>query len=199
MDHRDHVRLIRGGVTGLEAGTWLDLGSGSGAFTLALADLLAPGGSIISVDRDPRALREQRRRLAEHFPGVPVRMLAADFRDPLEIGTVDGIVMANSLHFIPDRDKEALLARLRDALRSSGRFVLVEYDADHGNPWVPHPISRARWSALASRAGLGQPRLLGHVPSRFLGAIYAAVSDARPGSAPTSVDLSRAATRPPHG
>ncbi|MGH2381516.1 MAG: methyltransferase domain-containing protein [Candidatus Limnocylindria bacterium] len=57
MDHADHVLLIRDGVGG--GTTWADLGSGTGAFTLALADLLGPGATIHSVDRDPRALEEQ--------------------------------------------------------------------------------------------------------------------------------------------
>ena len=56
MDHADHVALIRAGVEG--AGTsWLELGSGEGAFTLALADVLGPGGEIEAVDRDGWALR----------------------------------------------------------------------------------------------------------------------------------------------
>ena len=52
--------------------------------------------------------------------------------------------------------------------------MLVEYDADHGNHWVPYPISFAAWQRLAPAAGFAPPRLLGRVPSRFLGAIYAA-------------------------
>ena len=51
MNHADHVALIRDGVTG--AGRrWLELGAGDGAFTLALADVLGPDGSIVAVDRD---------------------------------------------------------------------------------------------------------------------------------------------------
>ena len=56
MDHRDHVGLLREGVQrdGVVAprATWADIGAGTGAFTLALADLLGPGARIVSVDRD---------------------------------------------------------------------------------------------------------------------------------------------------
>jgi hypothetical protein len=52
----------------------------------------------------------------------------------------------------------------------------VEYDADRGNPWVPHPFSAAGWERLAAAAGLIGTRRLARVPSRFLGAIYSAVS-----------------------
>lgn len=45
MNHNDHVNLLRNGVT--DAGKlWADFGSGSGAFTLAFADLLGSGGEI---------------------------------------------------------------------------------------------------------------------------------------------------------
>jgi hypothetical protein len=41
---------------------------------------------------------------------------------------------------------------------------------------VPFPISFAAWQRLAPAAGFAPPRLLGRVPSRFLGAIYAAAA-----------------------
>ena len=95
MDHRDHVGLIREGVLG-GGKTWADLGSGEGAFTLALADLLGPTGSIYTVDRDSRALRVQTVALRDAFPNVNVTPLIADFAMPLELPPLDGIVMANS-------------------------------------------------------------------------------------------------------
>ena len=61
--------------------------------------------------------------------------------------------------------------------RPGGRFVLVEYDADHGNPWVPHPISFATWQRVAPAAGFSDPRLIHRVPSRFLNAIYGALTE----------------------
>ena len=58
MQHADHVDLLRGGVPTV-GGLWADLGSGGGAFTLALAELIGPEGAILSVDKDRRALAEQ--------------------------------------------------------------------------------------------------------------------------------------------
>jgi SAM-dependent methyltransferase len=154
--------------------TWADLGSGSGAFTLALADLLGPGGRIYSVDRDVAALRQQSMAMAARFPGVALEQLVADFTTDLALPPFDGIVMANALHF--QRDREATVAKILGMLRPGGRFVLVEYDADRGNPWVPHPLSFATWQAMATAVGFDEPRLLGRVPSRFLGAIYSALA-----------------------
>lgn len=173
MDHSDHVRLIHDGVTG-GGSSWADLGSGGGAFTLALAELLGPTGRIVSVDRDPDVLPIQARELRRRFPGVSLDLRVADFSRPLELEALDGIVMANSLHFV--REKTPVLDLVRGYLREGGRLVLVEYDADRGNPWVPFPLSFETWRTLAAEAGFGGTRRLASVPSRFLGAIYAAVS-----------------------
>jgi SAM-dependent methyltransferase len=173
VDHHDHVELLRDGVIGAGP-TWADLGSGSGAFTLALAELIGPGSTIYSVDRDAGALREQARAMADRFPGVALHQQVADFTGELGLPPLDGVVMANSLHFV--RDKVSVLRSITERIRDGGRFVLVEYDADAGNRWVPYPVSAQRWPALASQAGFMDTRIIGRVPSRFLGSIYAAVS-----------------------
>ena len=178
MDHDDHVRLIRDGVEGAGP-VWADLGSGTGAFTLALADVLGPSGVIHSIDRDVGALRTQAEAFHRWFAGATLHQRAADFTRRLDLPVLDGVVMANSLHFV--RHKAPVLELVRGYLRSGGRLVLVEYDSDHGNPWVPHPISARSWPAIASSAGFEGTRELARVPSRFLGAIYSAASN-RPAS-----------------
>jgi len=181
-DHRDHLELLRSGIPG-PGGIWADLGSGTGAFTLALADLLGPAATIVSVDRDGSALREQQRVMADRFPAVRLDPRVADFREPLSLPTLDGIVMANALHFLPRDQQVAVVRRLVPHLRPGGRFLVVEYDAERGNPWVPHPFGPATWARIAAEAGLAGPREIGRVPSRWLGAIWSGVSE-RPGLQP---------------
>jgi SAM-dependent methyltransferase len=175
VDHTDHVALLRGGVAG-RGGTWADIGAGEGAFTLALAELIGPGGRIVAVDRDGRALETNARAVADRFPGVAIETRAADFEGSIELPILDGLVAANSLHFVR-RDRQVEVVRTLAAnLREGGAFIVVEYDADHGNPWVPNPFSARSWERLAAAAGLVDTRQIGRVPSRFLGAIYASVS-----------------------
>jgi SAM-dependent methyltransferase len=173
MNHSDHVRLIRDGVTG-GGSVWADLGSGSGAFTLALADLLGAGGHIYSVDTDARALREQRDAMRTRFSSITLEQRAGDFTRPLDLPPLDGIVMANSLHF--QRRKEPVLRHVRGMLKPGGRLVLVEYNADKGNIWVPYPLSYATWQMLSLANSFVATRLLATIPSRFLREIYSAVS-----------------------
>ena len=170
MDHADHVRLLREGVT--RGGTWADLGAGTGAFTLALAELVGPSGEIVAVDRDRGALRELERAIRPG--GATVRTLGADFTKQVALDSLDGVVMANSLHFV--RDKSPVLALVHTMLKPSGRLLLVEYDTDNGNPYVPHPLSFETWRALADAIGFTGTRKLATVPSRFLGRIFSAES-----------------------
>jgi ubiquinone/menaquinone biosynthesis C-methylase UbiE len=173
MNHEDHVNLLRKGIPG-PGGVWADLGSGGGAFTLALADLIGPAGEIYSVDKDGSALRQQEKAMQTHFATTTVHYMAADFTRKLALPALDGIVMANSLHFV--RGKEPVLQLVRSYLRPGGRLLLVEYNADHGNMWVPYPLSYATWEALAQQSGFGSTRLLATVPSRFFREIYSAAS-----------------------
>lgn len=175
MDHADHVALIRGGLDG--AGPrWLELGAGTGAFTLALLDLLGEAADVVALDRDQGALRSLEEAATRRFPSATVQPVVADFTQPLQVepGSFDGVLMANSLHFV--RDKEPVLRSAIATLKPGGRFLLVEYGSDRGNPWVPWPMTYQTWTEVAARAGLRDTRRIGEVPSRFLGSMYAAVS-----------------------
>ena len=173
MDHADLVALIQDGVTA-KGGRWADLGAGEGAFTRALVDLLGPGAEITAIDRDAGALR----RLAEigkrATSSASIETVVADFTRPLRLTGLDGVVMANSLHFV--RDKAPVLASVREMLRPGGTLIVVEYDADRGNPWVPHPFSYATWERMAGAAGFEQTVRLRTYPSRHLGSMYSAAS-----------------------
>jgi ubiquinone/menaquinone biosynthesis C-methylase UbiE len=176
MNHDDHVRLIEGGVGRGSGGVWADLGAGSGAFTLALRDVAGSEVEIIAVDRDRGGLRSLRDAMDRRFPGARLHLLEGDFSRELDLPPLDGILTANAIHYVPWLDQSALLRQWRDYLRPEGRLVMVEYDADVGNRWVPYPVSFMSLGPLAQAAGFAKPSLLGTVPSRFLGRMYAAVT-----------------------
>jgi ubiquinone/menaquinone biosynthesis C-methylase UbiE len=137
MDHADHVNLLRKGIES-PGGVWADLGAGTGAFTLALADLLGPGAEIYAVDRDSTALQTNGRAMRSMFPATGVHYRTADFTRPLDLPLLDGVVMANSLHF--QRRQEEVVARVRGYLRASGRLLVVEYNISRGNFAVPGTV-----------------------------------------------------------
>lgn len=177
MDTDQAVALIVGAVP-RSPGTWADVGAGDGTFTGALAQLLGPDSRIYAIDRDARAVAALERWAAKEAPNViPV---GADFERPfdlpgLEEPRLDGILLANSLHFVPDA--AVVLGRLVAWMRPGGRVVVVEYDLRAASRWVPYPIPPARLTALAASAGLTAPAITATRPSAFGGVLYVAAAD----------------------
>jgi ubiquinone/menaquinone biosynthesis C-methylase UbiE len=143
MDHTDHVNLLRPAEIA-PGGTWADFGAGSGAFTLALRELVGPHANIYAVDKDPRGFKELERAHREKFTtSQNVHTVRADFSGVLSLPPLDGIVMANSLHFF--KDKEKVLRHVRSFLKLNGVLLVVEYNVDSGNMWVKGFYSAAAY------------------------------------------------------
>ena len=173
---RDAVEMISGGdgavIGTTEPGIWADLGCGDGTFTRALAHLLAPGSVVHAVDVDEAALAG----IASEQNRVTIVTHHADFvQQPWPFDErLDGILMANSLHYV--RDQEAFVAECDARLKADGRFIIVEYDFDRPNRWVPYPVSRQRLTALFAADGYSSPVWLGSRPSVYQrGEMYAAL------------------------
>ena len=174
MDHNDHVYLLEPANLP-PGGTWADFGAGSGAFTLALRELIGPQGVIYAVDKDRSRLNELERAYKLRFgKSNNLHIIASDFSRLLDVLMLDGLVMANSLHYF--KDKEKVLRHVQTFLKPKGTLLLVEYNVDKGNLWVPYPMSFDAWRGLASRVGFSEPRLLAKRSSSFLREFYSAVS-----------------------
>jgi ubiquinone/menaquinone biosynthesis C-methylase UbiE len=147
---------------------WCDLGCGSGSFTAALANLLAPASTIHAIDLDLRVLRE----IPEQYGDVGIRKLVGDIRNPnLSLPLADGILMANTLHFIPEQAE--LLKRL---MRLTDRFLVVEYERSRPTPWGPYPVGFERLRQLFSQVGAARVEKVATHPSMFGGTLYSALA-----------------------
>jgi len=155
--------------------TWADLGCGRGAFTLALASLLPAGSTIHAVDTDRAAVSA----LPRERGGVRILPHAADFTDtPWPFDGLHGVLMANSLHYV--RNHAAFLDRVVAAMHAP-RLILVEYDTDAANAWVPFPLSRERAAQRCAGAGLSALIELGRRPSMLRRAgLYAVLATRAP-------------------
>jgi len=174
MDHSDHINLLKPADLPF-GGIWADFGAGSGAFTLALRELVGPHADIYAVDKDRRSLDQLEKIHREKFgTSQSLHTVRADFTGTISLPPLDGIVMANSLHYV--KDKEKALRHVRSWLKLKGVLLLVEYNVDSGNPWVPYPFSFETYRALAPRAGFSEPQLLAQHPSRFLKEFYSALA-----------------------
>jgi SAM-dependent methyltransferase len=142
------------------ATTWADLGCGSGLFTKALATLLAPGSSVFAIDTNPGLMSN------ETNNHVKIIARKNDFlKDQLSVPLLDGILMANSLHFVPDQP--GFIKKVSKLLKDTGCFIIVEYDTEIANRWVPHPLSLTSLISLFQNEGFTKHRFINSVPSLY--------------------------------
>lgn len=154
--------------------TWADLGSGEGVFTLALRKLVGSNITIYSVDSQISKLREQEKLFNEKFPETNIKFIEQDFTDHLSLPLLDGILMANSLHFV--RRKNQFLEMITSCLKPGGKFVIVEYDTDQRNSFVPYPLTFYRLSKLLREYNFSDPQLLSTAPSKYQKRMYSAAA-----------------------
>ncbi len=149
--------------------SWCDLGCGSGTFTIALAQSLASASTIHAIDLDQEALGG----IPDEYHGVAIRKVLGDLRSPgLRLPSVDGILMANTLHFI--QDQHLFLKKL---LSVTDCFLIVEYERTKPSPWGPYPVGFERLCELFSESGVGRVEKLATRRSRFGGTMYSAFAE----------------------
>lgn len=150
--------------------TWADFGAGSGLFTNALATILHPGSTLIAVDKDISNFEVHAK-----TTGMKLKTMKADFTQEIQnLPALHGVLMANSLHFVDN--KKNLLVAVMKYFVDKPLFLIIEYDTDKANPWVPYPVSFTSLKKLSLDLGLEMIEKVAEVPSRFNRAnIYSAL------------------------
>ena len=124
----------------------LEIGPGTGYYSLDLAESVAPGGTLELFDLQQEFLDH----VMQEAAGRGLDNLVATRGDatalPYEDASVDAVVLTAVLGEIPDR--EAALAEIRRVLRPQGRLVVGELFGD------PHFTTRAALERLGAGAGL---------------------------------------------
>lgn len=161
MQSGEAVKLIQTKeINNEQPAAWADLGCGSGTFTYALASLLPPKSKIYAIDKSLQLKQKINKNAVE------IEFIKADFiKDELVLSPLNGILMANSLHYI--NDKSALIERLKKHLLPDGMFLIIEYDTMLSNRWVPYPIDFAHLQQLFYNTGFSKAKKLGEKRSVF--------------------------------
>jgi ubiquinone/menaquinone biosynthesis C-methylase UbiE len=102
----------------------LDLGCGIGYFTIPMAGIVGPSGSVTAADLQPEMLAGVKSRAEKAGLSSRIRLYQAKASGlPFE-AAFDFALAFWMVHEVPDQ--ESLLQQLRTALKPGGRFLLVE-------------------------------------------------------------------------
>lgn len=141
--------------------TWADLGAGNGVFTHALSTLLHDGSVLYAVD-----LNSSRMDSIRVWQQIVLKKIQADFvRDNWNTEPLNGILIANALHFV--KDKKPFLQKVSEKLIPGGRLLIVEYEMEKGNTWVPYPVTFNMLSEFVKESGFTTIKKLKEIPSVY--------------------------------
>lgn len=167
MKDTEAIHLIQKDVSAQKAEHWLDLGCGSGFFTKALAKLLPDNSKITGVDSTQQVLPKS-------INNVQVEFLQANFtKEEVQLPQINGILMANSFHYV--RDKATLIHKLERLFEDKKQFLIVEYNTQSANHWVPYPITFQNLKTLFLKLNYSKINKLGELKSVYGGTMYAAL------------------------
>lgn len=120
----DGAALVRG--LGVQPGDRvLDFGCNWGAYAIPLAQRVGPGGEIVAVERNPKAIRALRRNLEKR--AVRNIRIADDWavvRGAAGARTFQAILLFDVLHMMPADERARLYADVREMLADDGRLAI---------------------------------------------------------------------------
>jgi ubiquinone/menaquinone biosynthesis C-methylase UbiE len=155
------IRVARGS-------TVADLGAGSGYFTVRLARAVGAMGKVYAVDIQPGMLDLLQNAVAREKLSNVVPVLSAVNDPKLPAASLDLVLMVDVYHEFSQ--PQAMLQRIREALKPGGRLVLLEYRAE--DPDVPilreHKMTKAQVKLEVEHEGFTQQRVYDDLPRQHL-------------------------------
>lgn len=153
----EELRLVKGM-------TFLDLGCGRGAYSLAAADRIGSDGLIHAVDLWEEGI-DALRDAASKDKGFNIRTHVADMGKPIPIEdhSVDVCFMSTVLHDLVTIDADQVaVSEVARVLKPGGTFAVVEFKKMQGPPGPPEHIRLApeETETIVGRYGFERTRLI---------------------------------------
>jgi SAM-dependent methyltransferase len=130
--------------------TLLELAAGPGETGFLAAELIHPGGTLISSDISPEMLNVAQRRAKElGLDNVRFKQIDADTSIDIEAASIDGVLCRWGYMLMADPG--TALRETRRVLKAGGRVALAAWASPDDNPWVTIPAREL------TRRGLAEP------------------------------------------
>jgi ubiquinone/menaquinone biosynthesis C-methylase UbiE len=125
---------------GLHQGTsFLDVASGSGAYSLAACDIIGPEGHVFAVDLWAEGIELLKKAAKEReLDNITATVSDVGRHIPVEDRSIDVCLMATVLHdFVRDRIQQGVLDEIVRALKPDGALAVMEFKKIDGPPGPP--------------------------------------------------------------
>lgn len=144
----------------------LELAAGPGDTGFLAAELIAPGGTLISSDAVAEMVDEARARAAElGLENVEFRTIDAEWID-LPTAYVDGVIARWGYMLLAD--PATALSETRRVLRPGGRVALAAWAHPAQNPWAAAPTAELVATGAIEQPDLDEPNMFAfHDPQRI--------------------------------
>jgi ubiquinone/menaquinone biosynthesis C-methylase UbiE len=110
-----------------------DVGAGTGFYSLRIAKVVGPNGTVYANDIQPTMLdRLNTNASAQHVSNI-VTILGTESDPKLPVGKLDLVILVDVYHEFSRPQR--MLGRIRESLKPDGRLVLLEYRKE--DPSVP--------------------------------------------------------------
>jgi SAM-dependent methyltransferase len=150
--------------------TLLELAAGPGDTGLLAAELIEPGGTLISSDFSPEMLQVAQRRAEElGARNVRFKQIDADTSIDLEAASIDGVLCRWGYMLMAAPDNA--LRETRRILRPGGRVALAAWTEADANPWnaipgrelVAHGLAEPPDPSAPGQYAWARPGLIGEL------------------------------------
>lgn len=135
-----------------------DIGAGTGYFSRYLSRAVGDGGAVFAVEIEPSLVTHLRERAEKEGAANVVPILGSADNPRLAAGSVDLILIVDTLHHIDDRP--GYLRRLQRALRPGGRVAVIDFKKEE-SPVGPPPEHRLARQQVVDEFALADYRLVG--------------------------------------
>jgi ubiquinone/menaquinone biosynthesis C-methylase UbiE len=141
-------------ITGLQPGqVMVDVGTGTGYFTLPAAHIVGKKGKVLAADISEEMLEIIRSKLTEENKEI-IQLIHSDKNNPgIPDSAADYLLLCTVIH--ESENPRAMLENLYKTIKSGGRLVVVEWIKQHSKmgPPMEHRIAMEDVSGFLKKAG----------------------------------------------
>jgi len=137
----------------------VDIGCGTGYFTLPASEIIGPGGRVFGVDISEEMLDSLRNKIQDNGTNIEL-MLSNELELPIRNATGTFVLMSNVLH--EAEEMSTLLMEANRVLKPGGRLAVIEWEKKEMKmgPPLDHRLDGDELFSLVSNARFSMTRIV---------------------------------------